>query len=582
MTAAALETDSETDSETKAATAIPQLKMHQPMHQPPIGAITASGRSRQAGGFRSRAMVRSVLGSLLGALVGLLAGTSGVVAQTLEAIDPTGTDPIDPETAIPAQAQVTSVSALSDVQPTDWAFQALQSLVERYGCLAGYPDGLFRGDRPLGRFEFAAGLAACLEAIQTQLDRATDAAVQRDDQAALSRLQTEFRSELEQLTGRVNRLETTTARLESQRFSPTLLMGGETIFGLSAAAGDNPPGDNENPATFAHLTRLQFVTSFTGKDRLRLQLATGNLGNNGYASRQSLGTDMARLSFQTDLDNNIQLDLLDYRFAAWGDRVVLTLRPVGFDLSSVLTANSPFFDTGRGAISRFAEGSPLFKLAALDGGVGADWLLWERGRLQFAYGAGNSARSDQGIFGSDRSAWGVQLLTKPAATLLTGIAYINAYDDRGYLNTFTGSLNADLSGKLDSPAQIHGLSGTLQWRLSEALTLAAWGGWVWTNYIDREATALSNTYAVSLAWSDPFGREGDLWAFLVGQPLRLVKGTGDVEDDSGQGMHLETFYRLKVGDRISITPGVFVVTQAEHEADRGAIVVGTIRTTFRF
>lgn len=35
--------------------------------------------------------------------------------------------------------QVTSVSQLSDVKPTDWAFQALQSLVERYGCIAGYP-----------------------------------------------------------------------------------------------------------------------------------------------------------------------------------------------------------------------------------------------------------------------------------------------------------------------------------------------------------------------------------------------------------------------------------------------------------
>ena len=36
-------------------------------------------------------------------------------------------------------SQVTSVSQLSDVQPNDWAFQALQSLVERYGCAAGYP-----------------------------------------------------------------------------------------------------------------------------------------------------------------------------------------------------------------------------------------------------------------------------------------------------------------------------------------------------------------------------------------------------------------------------------------------------------
>lgn len=33
-----------------------------------------------------------------------------------------------------SMSQVTSVSQFSDVQPTDWAFGALQSLVERYGC----------------------------------------------------------------------------------------------------------------------------------------------------------------------------------------------------------------------------------------------------------------------------------------------------------------------------------------------------------------------------------------------------------------------------------------------------------------
>ena len=46
-------------------------------------------------------------------------------------------------------SQVTSVSQLSDVQPNDWAFQALQSLVERYGCIAGYPNGTYRGNRAL-------------------------------------------------------------------------------------------------------------------------------------------------------------------------------------------------------------------------------------------------------------------------------------------------------------------------------------------------------------------------------------------------------------------------------------------------
>ena len=40
-----------------------------------------------------------------------------------------------------------SVDELSDVLPSDWAYGALQRLAEQYGCVAGYPDGTFRGDR---------------------------------------------------------------------------------------------------------------------------------------------------------------------------------------------------------------------------------------------------------------------------------------------------------------------------------------------------------------------------------------------------------------------------------------------------
>ena len=60
---------------------------------------------------------------------------------------------------------VSSVSQLSDVRPTDWAFTALQSLVERYGCIAGYPDSTFRGKKATSRYEFAAGLNACMDKI---------------------------------------------------------------------------------------------------------------------------------------------------------------------------------------------------------------------------------------------------------------------------------------------------------------------------------------------------------------------------------------------------------------------------------
>ncbi|WP_028952941.1 S-layer homology domain-containing protein, partial [Synechococcus sp. CC9616] len=45
--------------------------------------------------------------------------------------------------------QVTSITQFSDVYPTDWAYQALASLIERYGCVAGYPNGTFRGNRAM-------------------------------------------------------------------------------------------------------------------------------------------------------------------------------------------------------------------------------------------------------------------------------------------------------------------------------------------------------------------------------------------------------------------------------------------------
>jgi hypothetical protein len=79
--------------------------------------------------------------------------------------------------------QVTSVTQLSDVQPSDWAYQALQSLVERYGCIAGYPDGTFKGQRALTRYEFAAGMNACLDRINELLADSTADLVTKEDLA---------------------------------------------------------------------------------------------------------------------------------------------------------------------------------------------------------------------------------------------------------------------------------------------------------------------------------------------------------------------------------------------------------------
>lgn len=112
--------------------------------------------------------------------------------------------------------QVTSVAELRDVQPSDWAFAALQSLVERYGCLVGYPDRTYRGDaegtlraRPLSRYEFAAGLNACLNTIEQLLQE--NVSVAQGDLDLLKKLAQDFQAELKQLAVRVDNLETRTA-----------------------------------------------------------------------------------------------------------------------------------------------------------------------------------------------------------------------------------------------------------------------------------------------------------------------------------------------------------------------------------
>jgi hypothetical protein len=65
----------------------------------------------------------------------------------------------------PAMAQVTSVSQLSDVQPTEWSYQAISSLISRYGCVAGYPNGTFKPGQPATRAELAALVNACVDRI---------------------------------------------------------------------------------------------------------------------------------------------------------------------------------------------------------------------------------------------------------------------------------------------------------------------------------------------------------------------------------------------------------------------------------
>ncbi|NDB84721.1 MAG: S-layer homology domain-containing protein, partial [Alphaproteobacteria bacterium] len=106
--------------------------------------------------------------------------------------------------AAPSMAQVTSVTQLKDVQPTDWSYQAISNLISRYGCVAGLPNGTFEPGKPATRAQLAALTNACLDRI-SEYQSAADAAL-------ATALRAQFSKEIAATNTRVSALEVAAAQ----------------------------------------------------------------------------------------------------------------------------------------------------------------------------------------------------------------------------------------------------------------------------------------------------------------------------------------------------------------------------------
>lgn len=71
----------------------------------------------------------------------------------------------------PIQSVILLGESPADVMPDHWAAPAVTNLIDNYGCLAGYPDGTFRGDDLVTRYEFAAAMDACLTVLLNQIEQ---------------------------------------------------------------------------------------------------------------------------------------------------------------------------------------------------------------------------------------------------------------------------------------------------------------------------------------------------------------------------------------------------------------------------
>lgn len=486
-------------------------------------------------------------------------------------------------------SQVTSVSELSDVQPTDWAFGALQSLVERYGCIEGYPDRTYRGQRAMTRYEFAAGLNACLDKINEVISAGLADKVSKDDLATLQRLQEEFAAELAALKGRVDALENKVATLEKQQFSTTTKLSASVQFVpafATGAVGGSVGADRSSNLTFGGRARLNFNTSFTGKDLLQVRLQFGSV--TGFNS-STVGTNMARLGFDQNTNGTFQIDNLFYRFPI-GKSITAFVGVNSLDVDDIfdVTSTSRIASSDTGALSRFQRRDPLiFRSSGEGAGAGLRFKASEQFDINLLYlangGTASSPSGQGGLTNGDYTA-GIQLLFKPTKDLKLSAVYARTFDARGVnLTASTGSSFGSNPFNQDTSADRYGFA--FDWGIGKNFALGGNIGFLNARSeagSNRGATADLLTWAVNLTFPNLFGA-GNLGAIAFGQPPRVTSTSLATNPDaSGTSYNLEVFYRYRVSRNINIQPGVFFVFNPNHNEANDTIVVGALRTTFSF
>ena len=454
--------------------------------------------------------------------------------------------------------QVTSVTQFSDVQPTDWAYQALSNLVERYGCVAGYPNGTFGGAKAMTRYEAAALLNACLDRVTEVTDE-------------LKRLQAEFAQELAVLRGRVDKLEAQVGELEATQFSTTTKLKGEATFVLGGVPGYDTKSDVSTRTAFNYDVRLNFDTSFTGKDLLRTRLRSSNFSSDPFGSSSSLFKLDKADNFSSTNGDNVVIDRLYYSFPAFNNTTTLT---AGAKVRNTEMAWMP--TAYKSDILDFFQvaGTPGVYNKATGAGFGAQWK--QKGKQGFVAGVNYVAQS-----GSDSSKG--EFDETGALNTMAQIGYrgqnwgIGAgyrYGTEGTrVRTYNGLDGA--SGTLVPGQTSNGYAINAYWQPKQSgwiPSISAGYGWNTVSGTQSDATN-SDSWFTGLQWVDLFAK---------GISAGVAVGQAPTGQDLEKATMLEIFYKYQVSDNISITPAIFYASDNQRLIDNASNWGGVIQTTFRF
>jgi Carbohydrate-selective porin, OprB family len=488
--------------------------------------------------------------------------------------------------------------------PDSEAFSILQNFKSRYRCSETKVDSSSSPAQVHG------AIGECLAVMEAKIATEPNS-ISQEDLAQLKSLALAFRSEVGELGHRLTKVENQLAQKPQDNFSPTTKLAGEAIVAISDVfSGGSKIGSTNT--IFSNRVRLVLRTTFTGKDLLLTRLQARN--SNSFSAGTSAGTNTVRLGFEGNEDNAEYLHLLQYQFPV-GPNTKVVASTVGNELDSYLkNFNTLLAPAGTGSISRFGRYNTIYRLSGEGAGVTIDHKFSPQLGIALGYGVPRvpgtttlesiaSNPSDPvgtnggGLF-NGANLFFSQITYSPNQNMDLGLIYARTYHPSGQgISGNNGSINAN-NPFLGAPTSANHFSLLASTKLSPSMVLSGWAGLTDAN---RETVAGGNATiwnaALTLAIND-VGGQGNTLGFVVGIPPTVssnsVKGisanvsisiaadpiANRINRDTT--FHLESFYKYKVSDNLSITPGLVLILNPEGNSASPALFLGTVRTTFTF
>ena len=325
-----------------------------------------------------------------------------------------------------ASTTFAAANPFSDVPADSWAYDAVSTLAAD-GVIDGYPDGTYKGQNTMTRYEMAQIVARAMA--KTDIDKA--------DKALVDKLAAEFAEELDNLGVRVADLE---------KKSDNVKWGGELRYRYYDASHDSAEAANDtktyNRVMFRLMPKAYIGESgWTANARINYSLDMGSSNNAG---------------FDPD-DNDASVDLAYVEGPLFGGTVQA-------GRLSAFTATGLVFDDRVDGV-QFVGGSDVFKTTVVAGRYRNDLEdSWMNGTN---FGKGFLADNNKGLTADTNSDittdfYGIQFDYTPNDKLALNAGY----------NALTGIDFDNKEAELaygDSDAQIWYLGGTYKFNNSLAL-----------------------------------------------------------------------------------------------------------------